>query len=94
MVVHSIPPYALSWPSSHIAVAGADKKIVFYTPEGTMAQQFDYFRDPSEKEFTVMCCSPSGQAIAVGSFDRIRVYRYINIFLNSIPITISNFDCT
>ena len=75
VVVHSIPPYALSWPSSHIAVAGADKKIVFYTPEGTMAQQFDYFRDPTEKEFTVMCCSPSGQAIAVGSFDRIRVYR-------------------
>jgi len=29
--------------------------------DGTMSQQFDYFRDPTEKEFTVMCCSPSGQ---------------------------------
>jgi hypothetical protein len=26
-----------------------------------MSQQFDYFREPTEKEFTVMCCSPSGQ---------------------------------
>jgi intraflagellar transport protein 172 len=76
VVVHSIPPYALAWPSSHIAVAGSDKKIVFYTPEGTMSQQFDYFRDATEKEFTVMCCSPSGQALCVGSYDRIRVYSW------------------
>ena len=76
VVVHSISPYAMCWTSNHIVVGGSDKKIVFYGHEGSVAQQFDYFREPSEKEFTVMCCSPSGQAVAVGSFDRIRVYRW------------------
>ena len=75
VVVHSISPYAMCWTSNHIVVGGSDKKIVFYSHEGSVAQQFDYFRDPTEKEFTVMCCSPSGQAVAVGSYDRIRVYR-------------------
>ena len=32
VLVHPIPPYALAWPSNHIAVAGCDKKIVFYSP--------------------------------------------------------------
>ena len=44
VVVHSIPPYAMAWTSQHICVAGPDKKVVFYTPEGMLAQQFDYFR--------------------------------------------------
>lgn len=44
VVVHSIPPYAMAWTSQHIAVAGPDKKVVFYTQDGMMAQQFDYFR--------------------------------------------------
>ena len=76
VVVHGVPPYALAWPTNHICVAGCDKKIVFYTPEGTVSQQFDYFRDSTEKEFTTMCCSPSGQALCVGSYDRIRVYSW------------------
>ena len=67
----------MAWTSNHIAVAGCDKKIVFYTPEGSMFQQFDYFSDPTEKEFTVMCCSPSGQALCVGSYDRIRVFSWV-----------------
>lgn len=72
-----MPPYALGWPGGgQVAAAGCDRKLVFYSPEdGAMAQQFDYFRDPTEKEFTAMCCSPSGQALALGSYDRIRVYR-------------------
>lgn len=81
--VHSVPPYALAWTANHIAVAGCDKKLVFYSHDGTMFQQFDYFSDPTEKEFTTMCCSPSGQSICVGSYDRIRVYswasRYIHV---------------
>ena len=44
VVVHSIPPYAMAWTSQNICVAGPDKKVVFYTPEGLLAQQFDYFR--------------------------------------------------
>ena len=76
IVVHSIPPYAMAWTSQHIAVAGPDKKVVFYTMDGMMAQQFDYFRDVTEKEFTVMSVSPSGQALCVGSFDRLRLYSW------------------
>jgi hypothetical protein len=34
----------MAWSSSHICVAGPDKKVVFYTMEGMMAQQFHYFR--------------------------------------------------
>ncbi len=76
VVVHGVPPYALAWPFNQIAVAGCDKKLVMYTPEGTVSQQFDYFRDATEKEFTVMCSSPSGQALCLGSYDRIRVYSW------------------
>jgi len=61
VLVHPVPPYALGWTAEHIACAGSDKKIVLYTADGAMFQQFDYFNDPAEKEFTVMCCSPSGQ---------------------------------
>lgn len=78
MLVHPVPPYALTWTSNHIVAAGCDKKVVFYTTDnGAMFQQFDYFHDSTEKEFTVMCASPSGQAVVVGSFDRIRVYSWV-----------------
>ncbi len=76
MLVHPVPPYALGWASNHLAVAGCDKKMVIYSHDGTIFQQFDYFADSTEKEFTVMCVSPSGQAICVGSYDRIRVYSW------------------
>ncbi len=56
--------------------AGCDKKLVVYTLDGAMFQQFDYFSDPTEKEFTVLSCSPSGQAVCAGSFDRVRVYSW------------------
>lgn len=72
-----MPPYALCWTSNHLVAAGCDKKIILYSHEGVVFQQFDYFNDATEKEFTVMCCSPSGQAFAVGSFDRIRVYSWV-----------------
>jgi hypothetical protein len=44
VVVHSNPPYAMAWTAQHICIAGPDKKVVFYTQEGLLAQQFDYFR--------------------------------------------------
>jgi hypothetical protein len=34
----------MAWTAQHICVAGPDKKVVFYTQEGLLAQQFDYFR--------------------------------------------------
>lgn len=33
-------------------------------------QQFDYGREDDEHEFTVAVCSPSGQSVVVGSYDR------------------------
>jgi hypothetical protein len=54
----------------HILAAGCDRRVVLYSREGRVVRQFDYSRDDTEKEFTVACCSPSGQAVAVGSFDR------------------------
>ena len=41
-----------------------------YTKTGKIAQQFDFGREPNEKEFSTMTCSPSGQALVVGSYDR------------------------
>lgn len=51
-------------------VGGCDKKVVAYGRDGQLLQTFDYSRDPSEKEFTVACSSPSGQSVVFGSFDR------------------------
>ena len=42
-----------------------------YGKEGKVLQKFDYSRDDDEKEFTVAVCSPSGQSVVVGSFDRL-----------------------
>ena len=74
---HPVPPYALCWTSNHVVAAGCDKKVVVYSHDGVVFQQFDYYHDATEKEFTTMCCSPSGQAFAVGSYDRIRVYSWV-----------------
>ncbi|PNF37590.1 hypothetical protein B7P43_G11975 [Cryptotermes secundus] len=76
VTVHSAPPYALAWPMGHILAAGSDRRVVLYSREGRVVRQFDYSRDDTEKEFTVACCSPSGQAVAVGSFDRLRVFSW------------------
>jgi len=54
----------------HVLAAGCDRRVVLYSQEGRVVKQFDYSREDTEKEFTVACCSPSGQAVAVGSFDR------------------------
>ncbi|XP_048583111.1 intraflagellar transport protein 172 homolog [Nematostella vectensis] len=72
---HSSPPYALCWGSAIVA-AGCDKRIVAYGKEGRVLQNFDYSRDDDEKEFTVAACSPSGQSVVIGSFDRLRVFNW------------------
>ncbi|KAK7792281.1 hypothetical protein R5R35_013312 [Gryllus longicercus] len=76
VVTHPVPPYALAWPVGHTVAAGCDLRVAVYNREGQIAKQFDYSRDEKEKEFTVACCSPSGQAVMVGSFDRVRVFSW------------------
>ncbi|XP_059491021.1 intraflagellar transport protein 172 homolog [Neocloeon triangulifer] len=71
---HSVPPYALAWPNTgHVIAAGCDKRIVVYEKEGQVAQSFDFSREPQEREFTVACNAPSGQAAAFGSYDKLRI---------------------
>lgn len=70
LLKHPCPPYALAWGTHSIMVGGCDKKVVAYSRDGHLLQTFDYSRDPSEKEFTVACASPSGQSVVFGSFDR------------------------
>ena len=42
----------------------------FFQFLGRILQNFDYTRDDDEKEFTVAICSPSGQSVVVGSYNR------------------------
>uniref|UniRef100_A0A3B3Z6D5 Intraflagellar transport protein 172 homolog n=1 Tax=Poecilia mexicana TaxID=48701 RepID=A0A3B3Z6D5_9TELE len=76
LLTHPCPPYALAWGSNSIMVAGCDKKVVAYSSEGQVLQNFDYSRDRSEREFTVAVTSPSGQSVVFGSFDRLRVFNW------------------
>ncbi|XP_053982609.1 intraflagellar transport protein 172 homolog [Hylaeus volcanicus] len=69
---HSVPAYALAWPQSHIMAAGCDRRVSFYDSHGKLVKTFDYSRE-DEKEFGVACCSPSGQSVAVGSWNKIRI---------------------
>lgn len=57
-------------------MGGCDKRVVVYTKDGRVLQQFDYSKDPTEKEFTVAACNPSGQIVVVGSYNRLRIYNW------------------
>ena len=70
MTTHPVPPYALSWPVGSVIAAGCDKRIIVYDREGRVSNQFDHSKDENEREFTVACTSPSGQAVCIGSYDR------------------------
>ncbi|XP_024868398.1 intraflagellar transport protein 172 homolog [Temnothorax curvispinosus] len=72
--VHGVPAYALAWPQSHILAAGCDKRLTMYDPYGKPVKTFDFSRDSQEREITVACCSPSGQSVAVGSWDKVRIF--------------------
>jgi len=55
--------------------AGCDKKVFAYGRDGRIQQQFDYSRE-DEHEFTNAICSPGGQSIVFGSYDRC-VWTYV-----------------
>ncbi|XP_008560724.1 intraflagellar transport protein 172 homolog [Microplitis demolitor] len=73
ILTHGVPAYALAWPNDHICAGGSDKKFIFYDSHGKVIKTFDYSRDNTDKEITVACCSPSGQSVAIGSWNRIRI---------------------
>lgn len=76
LLQHSCPPFALAWSPGGICAAGCDRKINFYDSHGRLQKTFDYSRDDNEREFMVATCSPNGQSIAIGSFDRIRIFTW------------------
>ena len=76
LLQHSVPPSALAWSSGGIVAAGCDRKVNFYDSQGRLQRSFDYSRDDNEREFLVATCSSNGQAVAIGSFDRIRIFTW------------------
>lgn len=76
LVQHTVAPYALAWLQGSIVAAGCDKKIHFYDQQGRLVRPFDYSRDENEREFMTATASSNGQAVAIGSFDRLRVYSW------------------
>ncbi|XP_050517357.1 intraflagellar transport protein 172 homolog [Diabrotica virgifera virgifera] len=76
VALHSVPPYGLAWTQGHIFMAGCDKRVSVVNNLGKNVKTFDYSKDGSERDFTVACCSPSGQAVAIGSFSRLRLYTW------------------
>lgn len=93
LLQHPVPPFVLAWPQNGILVAGCDRKIVFYDNQGRPIRTFDYSRDDTEREFMTASCSSNGQTIAVGSYDRIRVFAWsprLNTWSESAPKNITN----
>ncbi|XP_063995942.1 intraflagellar transport protein 172 homolog [Diachasmimorpha longicaudata] len=72
VVTHGVPAYALAWAQGHICAGGCDKRLTFYDPQGKVTKVFDYSRDSQDKEIAVACCSPSGQSVVIGSWNKIR----------------------
>jgi len=77
--IHSSIPYCLSW-GTNIIASGADRKVSFYSIDGSLLQNFDY-SDAEEKEFSAVACNPSGQCCVVGSWNNIKVFNF-NIHRN------------
>ena len=71
---HSCVPYCLSW-GEHIAACGQDCLVTFYDRTGHTMQNFD-FPAKEDREFTVASFNPSGQTLAAGSNDRIRLFSF------------------
>uniref|UniRef100_A0A7S0YIK8 Intraflagellar transport protein n=1 Tax=Polytomella parva TaxID=51329 RepID=A0A7S0YIK8_9CHLO len=75
IVIHPCVPYALSWGQS-IAAAGNDNKVVFYDANGREIRTFDYGAEDGAREFTSAAFNPSGDTVAVGSFNRFYTFSY------------------
>lgn len=71
ILTHSCPPYALVYTNNGIIIGGCDQRVVSYTENGQVLQQFDYRNGlDHEKEFTVAIRDSFGQSVVFGSFNR------------------------
>ncbi|KAK0403869.1 hypothetical protein QR680_017169 [Steinernema hermaphroditum] len=76
VAVHPCAPYSLVLTANGILAGGCDRRILSYSAQGRMLQQFDYGAEDDEKEFTVAVGDPPGQNVVFGSFDRLRLFQW------------------
>ena len=60
VVRHSCAPCAIVWSAHGILVGGCDRRVVVYGKDGKILQQFDYSREPNERDFSAGICNPTG----------------------------------
>lgn len=53
-----------------LLAAGSNKKIISYSEQGRILQEFDYGDDEEEKDFTTVILDPIGNNAIFGSFNR------------------------
>lgn len=75
LTVHAAPIVALAWGAA-IAVAGADRNVCIYSPEGSLERTFEYADDPAVRNITALAFNPPGESVVVGSWDRLGVLTY------------------
>lgn len=75
---HDCPPYALGWGHSIVA-AGSDCKVSFLSAKGSVSKQFSFVGEESGtggREFSCCCVSPGGDTVALGSYDRLLLFKF------------------
>ena len=74
LCTHSCAPYALAW-GAQVLAAGADGRACFYDEaDGGLQRTFDFAApDGTPCDLTCAAFNPSGEAVVVGSFDRLIV---------------------
>lgn len=68
--VHTCPPDCLILSSFGILAGGCDKRIVSYSEQGRILQEFDCGRDSDERSFNTAIIDTSGYNVVFGSFNR------------------------
>ena len=70
ILTHQCSPYVLLFMTNGILASGSDKRIIWYSTNGALLQQFDCSSDDTEKDFYTAVSDPSGQHAIIGSFNR------------------------
>ncbi|OUC47010.1 putative WD domain, G-beta repeat protein, partial [Trichinella nativa] len=75
---HSTAPYVLIAAQNTLLAAGCDRRVLIYDRNGDNLQQFDYSNDKEDREINTGAANPGSQSIAMGSFDKIRIFDWSN----------------
>ncbi|KRY41446.1 Intraflagellar transport protein -like protein [Trichinella spiralis] len=75
---HSTAPYVLIAAQNTLLAAGCDRRVLIYDRNGDNLQQFDYSNDKEDREINTGAANPGSQSIAMGSFDKIRIFDWNN----------------